>query len=224
MTDPDPDNDNDASDASSKTHGLKEDSSVNDQAYVAIDYLPNFAFYTCNEVLTPASETKTLDFEDAFEHHMLKPTMFQEAYNHEDPKQCAKWCAAIWKEFKDMNNHGVRRKVKQSVIPSGRHCIKSKWVFEIKRDRLFQARLVTCRYSQILGINFTKNYAPVMNDVTWHILLVAMIVWKLDAIIVDVETAFLHGNLDEEIYMNLPNVAWKGPRMNASFCSRLFTV
>jgi len=46
---------------------------------------------------------------------------------------------------------------------------------------------------------------PVMNDVTWRILLVTMIVWNLDAIIVDVETAFLHGDLEEEIYMNLPD-------------------
>jgi len=41
---------------------------------------------------------------------------------------------------------------------------------------------------------------PVMNDVTWRILLVTMIVWNLDAIIVDVKTAFLHGNLEEELY------------------------
>jgi len=77
-------------------------------------------------------------------------------------------------------------------------------VFKIKRDGVFQARLVACGYSQIPGVDFTENYAPVMNDVTWHILLVAMIVWGMDAIIVDVETAFLHGELDEEIYMNLP--------------------
>jgi len=51
---------------------------------------------------------------------------------------------------------------------------------------MFQASLVACGYSQIPGIDFTKNYSPMMNDITWCNLLVEMIVWKLDAIIVDV--------------------------------------
>ncbi len=104
---------------------------------VAIDYLPNFAFYMHNQVLAPASETKSLDFEDAFEHHMLKPTMFQEAYNHKDPEQQAKWHATIWKEFKDMNNCGVWCKVKWLVILQGQCSINSKWVFKIKRNSVF---------------------------------------------------------------------------------------
>jgi len=57
---------------------------------------------------------------------MLEPTMFDKAYNHEDPKQCAKWHATIQKEFKDMNNHGGWHKVKQSIIPQHQYCIKSK--------------------------------------------------------------------------------------------------
>jgi len=88
-------------------------------------------------MLVPASEIKTLDLKDAFKHHMLRPTMFDEAYNHEDPKQCTKWHAAIKKELKDMNNHGVWHKVKWLVIPQGWCCIKSKWVFKIKRDGIF---------------------------------------------------------------------------------------
>jgi len=65
--------------------------------------------------------------------------------------------------------------------------------------------LVTCSYSQVPGIDYTENYAPMINDVVWHILLIAMLVWNLDAIIIDVKSAFLYGDLDEEIYMELPD-------------------
>ena len=107
-------------------------------ASAAINYLPNFAFYTRNQVLTPSSdEVKTLDFEEAFQHHLMEPTTFDDAYNHEDPEQRAKWHEAISKEFWDMTNHGVWCKVQCSVIPKGHRCIKSKWVFKIKHAVCF---------------------------------------------------------------------------------------
>jgi len=43
-----------------------------------------------------------------------------------------------------------------------------------------------------------------VNDIAWRILLIAKLVWKLSAIIIDVDTAFLYGDLDEEIYMQMP--------------------
>jgi len=168
-------------------------------ASAAIDYLPNFAFYTRNQVLTPSiNEVQTLNVEDAFHHRLIEPTTFDEAYNHEDPEQRAKWREAIRKEFWDMTNHGVWHKVKCSVIPKGCHCIKSKWVFKIKCDGVFRAHLVACGYSQIPGVDYTENYTPVMNDITWRILLVTMIVWGMDAIIVDVETPFCMATLKKK--------------------------
>jgi hypothetical protein len=64
--------------------------------------------------------------------------------------------------------------------------------------------LVACGYSQIPGVYFNKSFAPVVNDVSFRIILTAKFLWDLQASIVDVETAFLHGDLQEEIYMNVP--------------------
>ena len=66
--------------------------------------------------------------------------------------------------------------------------------------------MVACGYTQIPGVDFTESYAPVINDVSWRILIIAMLLWKLEAKIVDVETAFLYGDLDEDIYMFCPEV------------------
>ena len=43
-----------------------------------------------------------------------------------------------------------------------------------------------------------------MNDVTFRIALTRMMMENLDSMIMDVETAFLYGDLDEEIYMEVP--------------------
>ena len=79
--------------------------------------------------------------------------------------------------------------------------MKSKWVFDVKRSGLFKVRLFAYGYSQIPGVDFIELYAPVINDVSWRILLIVKILIKHYVMIVDVETAFLYGDLDEEVYM-----------------------
>ena len=133
-----------------------------------------------------------------------EPKNFQQAWNHEDTNQREKWRTAIKKEFADMNNRNVWRNYKRHDLPHNRRCVKCKWVFKIKRNGVFRARLVACGYTQVPGIDFTENYAPVINDVTWRILIVAMLLWNLEGILIDVECAFLEGELEEEVYMNCP--------------------
>jgi Reverse transcriptase (RNA-dependent DNA polymerase) len=69
---------------------------------------------------------------------------------------------------------------------------------------VFRARLVACGYRQIPGIDFNESFAPVVNNVSFQIMLIAKLIWDIQASIVDVETAFLHGDLQAEIYMNVP--------------------
>jgi hypothetical protein len=52
---------------------------------------------------------------------------------------------------------------------------------------------VECEYSQDPGLRFNDSFAPVVNDVTFQILLILMLVWNLKAKISKVETAFSHG-------------------------------
>ena len=77
--------------------------------------------------------------------------------------------------------------------------IGSKWVFKEKRDGRFRARLVCLGYSQIPGVDFSDNYAPVGNDITFRVIMVLRLMYNLDAVLLDVETAFLYGKLEEEI-------------------------
>ena len=109
------------------------------------------------------------------------------------------------KEFEKMNSMKVYRKIDRALMPNGRRCVKCRWVFDIKRDGTFRARLVACGYSQIPGVDFTEVYSPVKNDVTFKILLIMVIIFGYDCFLIDVVTAFLHGDLPEEIYMECPD-------------------
>jgi hypothetical protein len=57
---------------------------------------------------------------------------------------------------------------------------------------------VACGYSQVLGLDFNDSFTLVVNNVTFLILLVVMLVWDLKCKIIEVEPAFLHGDLKEE--------------------------
>ena len=59
-------------------------------------------------------------------------------------------------------------------------------------------------YSQIPGVDYTDNFAPVAHDVSFIIALARMMVEKLDSLVMDVETAFLYGDIEEEIFMKSP--------------------
>ena len=133
------------------------------------------------------------------------PDSFEAAWYHADLFQREHWRTAIRKEFSKMNKMRVWRKIDRSLMPNGRRCVKCRWVFDIKRDGTFRARLVACGYSQVPGIDFTEVYSPVKNDVTFRILLVMVLLYNYDCYLIDVVTAFLHGELLEEIYMECPS-------------------
>ena len=59
-------------------------------------------------------------------------------------------------------------------------------------------------FSQIPGLDFTDNYSPVVNDVTFRVVVARMLIENLKGKVVDIDNAFLNGDLEHEIYMKIP--------------------
>ena len=86
----------------------------------------------------------------------------------------------------------VWRKTKKVNFPKNCRCVKSKWLFKVKTNGVLCARLVACGYSQVPGVQFSKNYSPVVHNITYRVLILAIIIFGLSANIVDVETKILY--------------------------------
>ena len=124
-----------------------------------------------------------------------EPRTLKEAWQRQIEKERENWRAAIRKEIKSMIERGVWKKTDRKKIPSNRRLIGNKWVFKIKRDGTYRARLVAY---------YTENFAPAAHDVSFRITLARMMLEKLDSLVMDVETASLCGETDEEIFMKSP--------------------
>ena len=108
-----------------------------------------------------------------------------------------------------MIRNGVWRNEGLKNLPYGRKGIGTKWVFKQKKNGVFRARLVVKGYDQVAGIDFKYNYAPVTSEVTLRILLILWILKDYYAEVADVQTAFLYGELEEEIYIKIPTGYYK---------------
>ena len=99
---------------------------------------------------------------------------------------------------------GVWRHVKRKDCPNDHRLFGCRWVFKVKRNDVYCARLVAKGFSQISGVDFTDNYSPVANDVTFRVVVARMPIENLKGKVVDIDNAFLNGDLEHEIYMKIP--------------------
>ena len=132
-----------------------------------------------------------------------EPTTYKEAV--ESPEN-EKWKTAMQSEYDSLMKNETWKLVK---LPENRDAIGSKWVFKIKRnadgsiDR-YKARLVAQGYSQKEGIDFEETFSPVARFTSIRTILALANELNLEVHQMDVQTAFLHGKLSEEIYMEQP--------------------
>ena len=158
------------------------------------------------------------NFPRAMVANIEEPQTLAEAFGREDGAQ---WREAWVSEVDSLARNNTWR---LEVLPQGRQAIGCRWLFRRKEDGRYKARLVAKGYSQREGVDYTETFAPVakFNSLRSLLALVAENDWELEGM--DVKTAFLNSEVEETIYMEIPeglDIEETGPPTNQRMACRL---
>ena len=115
-----------------------------------------------------------------------------------------KWLVAMLEEMESLQKNKTWELVK---LPKGKKAIGCKWIFRKKEaffkkeGEKFKAQLVAKGYSQREGIYYNEIFPSVVKHTSIRVILGFVTMHDMELEQLDVKTAFLHGDLEEEIYM-----------------------
>ena len=132
-----------------------------------------------------------------------EPECYTEALEDEHKKE---WLEAMQDEMQSLHQNHTFELVK---LPKDRRALKNRWVYRIKHDELstrprYKARLVVKGFNQRKGVDFVEIFSSVVKMSSIRVVLGLAASLDLEIEQMDVKTAFLHGDLEEEIYMEQP--------------------
>ncbi|XP_043725671.1 uncharacterized protein LOC122672240 [Telopea speciosissima] len=142
---------------------------------------------------------KFLSFLSTIENHK-EPASFEEA-----SKQLV-WVNAMKDELQALNRNHTWELVR---LPTGKHTVGCRWIYKIKYNsdgsvERYKAWLVAKGYTQTYGVDYRETFAPVVKMNTVRVLMSVAVNCGWSLFQMDVKNAFLHGDLEEEVYMDLP--------------------
>ena len=149
----------------------------------------------------PKRQWESLQSIDTQQAEIAKPSSFSEAMESSDAHL---WKVAIQEEYDSLMSNETWH---LTPLPPSRTSIKSRWVFKPGvhgSPPLYKARLVAKSFSQRPGIDFEETFSPVVKYDTLRVILPLVAALDLDMSQLDVKTAFLYGEISEEIYLQQP--------------------
>lgn len=137
-----------------------------------------------------------------------EPTTYKEAMGRKD---ASKWKEAIEKELQTLNDNNTWV---FSDAPVSENIVSSKWVFKFKgnSNNQYKARLVARGFEQDSDFDLGEIYAPVAKLSTFRVFVAIATHLNLPIYQMDVTGAFLYGDIDTDVYLKLPEGAYKGEK------------
>ena len=94
-------------------------------------------------------------------------------------------------------------------LPNGRKTIGCKWVFKVKENsngtiNKYKVRLVAKGFHQVAGFDFNETFSPVVKPTTIRVVLTIALAKNWVVRQLDINNAFLNGDLQEEVFMEQP--------------------
>lgn len=114
-----------------------------------------------------------------------------------------KWIEAIQDEKNSLDKNHTWELVDRHSAGNNK-ILTNKWVFKQKDDGRFRARLVIRGCEQEYGLNYEETFSPVINSSSMRIIFGLAAVRDYRIIKFDIKTAFLYGDIQEDVFMELP--------------------
>ena len=133
-----------------------------------------------------------------------EPVTFTEVSKSKDK---ANWLKAIKEEMDSLLKNKTRTIVKR---PQDQRVISCKWIYKRKpgipgvEATRFKAWVIAKGYSQLEGIDYHEVFSPMVKNTSIRLILAMVALDDLELEQLNVKTIFLHGNLEERIYMEQP--------------------
>lgn len=135
-------------------------------------------------------------------HEIPTPQTWQEALSGQ---WAAEWLESMVREIAGLDQSKTFKRVAKDKAGNILHC---KWVYRIKRrpdgTPLFKSRLCIKGCQQKEGVDYFETYAPTARHVSVRVVLHLAATLGLHVRVLDVEQAFVHGELEERVYMAPP--------------------
>ncbi|KAJ0808457.1 putative RNA-directed DNA polymerase [Helianthus annuus] len=172
----------------------------------SIDHTPPASDQESSTVCPIANFVSYEKFSKAHKAFLTAITKNNEPTSFKQTVQEQHWRDAMQSEIKALEEN---RTWTIEDLPSGKRVIDSKWVYKTKfkpngEVERYKERLVAKGYTQMEGVDYHDTFAPVAKLVTVRCLIAVATKrdWSIHQL--DVNKAFLHGDLHEEVYMRIP--------------------